>query len=66
MDSTPPHPQQAAPLPRVPPRTTHTPPDVPHVLGLGTELRDSALLLGLALVVLGFVAGIASTALLLG
>ncbi len=33
---------------------------------LGKEVRDSALLLGLALVVLGLVAALASTALLLG
>ena len=58
----------ATALPRVPARATPAPtlPDVPRVPGLGTELRDSALLLGLALVVLGFVAGIASAALLLG
>jgi hypothetical protein len=33
---------------------------------LGKELRESALLLGLALVVVGLVAALASTALLLG
>lgn len=69
MDSTPARAPEPAPrAPEVAARVAEVGTRLGSELGapLGKELRESALLLGLTLLVLGIVAGLASTTLLLG